>query len=84
MERRVARTYVTNFQRWRPLAIDLPMLQLAWQAQDRFGFNWWDCLIVAAARMAECDYLLTEDLQHGQDLDGLVVIDPFAVAPDAI
>jgi predicted nucleic acid-binding protein len=45
--------------------------------------NWWDCLIVAAARISECDYLLTEDLNHGQDLDGLRVIDPFVVEPGA-
>ena len=64
--------------------MDLGTIAAAWHLQDRFGFNWWDCLIVAAARLSECDYLLTEDLQHGQDLDGLVVIDPFAVAPDAI
>jgi predicted nucleic acid-binding protein len=45
--------------------------------------NWWDSLIVAAARISECDYLLTEDLNHGQDLDGLRVIDPFVVEPGA-
>ncbi len=84
MDRVAARTYVANFRHWRPLAMDLGTVAAAWHLQDRFGFNWWDCLIVAAARLSECDYLLTEDLQHGQDLDGLVVIDPFAVAPDAI
>jgi predicted nucleic acid-binding protein len=79
-----ARTYLKDFLAWRPLVLDGIVLLAAWQAQDRFGFNWWDCLIVAAARIAECDYLLTEDLQHGQDLDGLRVIDPFAVGPDEL
>jgi predicted nucleic acid-binding protein len=37
---------------------------------------------VTAARSAECSLLLTEDLQHGQDLDGLRVIDPFQATPE--
>jgi predicted nucleic acid-binding protein len=31
-----------------------------------------------------CSYLLTEDLQDGQDLDGLVVLNPFIHAPDTV
>ncbi len=46
--------------------------------QDHFQFSWWDALIIAAAHSAGCRYLLTEDLQAGQDLDGLLVINPFS------
>ena len=51
------------------------------EIQDRFGFHFWDALVVAAAKAAGCDTLLTEDLQHGQDLDGLRVVSPFEEAP---
>lgn len=44
--------------------------------------EWLDRLIVASARAAECSILLTEDLQHSQDLDGLRVADPFQVSAD--
>ena len=84
MDKVVARTYIANFRHWRPLTIDQSAVEVAWDVQDRFRFNWWDCLIVAAARLGECDYILTEDLQHGQDLDGIVVIDPFQVEPNAV
>jgi predicted nucleic acid-binding protein len=84
MDRSAARKYIANFRYWYPLAVNLEIIEAAWRAQDRFGFNWWDCLIVAAARIAECKYLLTEDLQHGQDLDGLVVVNPFEVAPNEV
>ncbi len=84
MNRAAARTYIANFRHWRPIVTDATAVDLAWQTQDRFGFNWWDCLIVAAARLAGCGYLLTEDLQHGQDLDGIVIINPFEIAPDAV
>jgi len=43
--------------------------------------SWWDALIVSSAQIAGCDYLLTEDLSHGQDLGGVQVVDPFQVEP---
>ena len=44
----------------------------------------WIALIVAAAKAASCCYLLTEDLQAGQKLDGIEVVNPFQRGPDLI
>lgn len=46
---------------------------------QRYGFSWFDALIVAAALDCNCPTLYTEDLQHGQLLeDGrLQVLNPF-------
>jgi predicted nucleic acid-binding protein len=45
---------------------------------QRYGFSWFDSLIVAAALECGCQTLYTEDLQAGQTIDGtLVVINPF-------
>jgi len=84
MDRAAARKYIANFRYWYPLAMDLTVIETAWRLRDRFQFNWWDCLIIAAAQIAECGYLLTEDLQHGQDLDGILVLNPFEVAPGEV
>ncbi|MBI4872038.1 MAG: PIN domain-containing protein [Candidatus Riflebacteria bacterium] len=40
--------------------------------------SFWDALVVRAASMAGCRRLLTEDLQHGQLLEGVRVENPFA------
>lgn len=45
--------------------------------QERYGFSYYDSLIVAAALEAGCTRLYTEDLQHGQQIQQLTVIDPF-------
>ena len=45
--------------------------------QQRLGFAFYDSLIVAAALEAGCKRLLTEDLQHGQRIEGLRVENPF-------
>ena len=42
------------------------------------GFSFYDALIVASALAAGCDTLLTEDLQAGQRIAGLTVVNPFA------
>ena len=45
------------------------------KTQHRLG--WYDCLIVAAAAEGGCDTLYSEDLQHGRQFGGLVIINPF-------
>lgn len=79
--RNTTRAEVRDLLAWRPVAVDAGVLHQAWQIQDRYQFTFWDSLIVAAAKAASCGYLLTEDLQHGQDLDGLIVLSPFRQNP---
>ena len=45
--------------------------------QERYGFSFYDSLIVAAALEGHCTRLLSEDLQHGQQIQGLRVENPF-------
>lgn len=76
-----ARAVVQALWAWQPVAADPRLFLTAWAVQDQFGLSWWDALIVAAARLAGCSHLLTEDLQHGQDLDGIRVVNPFKGNP---
>ena len=63
-----ARADVLDLSAWSPVAPDLQMLAAAWSAEERFGLSFWDALIVAAAQVARCNVLLTEDLRHDMDL----------------
>ena len=45
--------------------------------QGRHGFSFYDSLIVAAALEAGCTRLYSEDLQHGQRIQGLTIVNPF-------
>jgi predicted nucleic acid-binding protein len=40
-------------------------------------FSFWDALVLYAAKQAGCKLLLTEDLQHGQTIDGVRIVNPF-------
>lgn len=77
----VARQEVRELQTWRPAAMDAEVVSGAWEIEDRYGLSFWDALIVSAALRLGCRHLLTEDLQAGQDLDGLLVVDPFRTPP---
>ena len=72
-----ARADVDDLAAWSPVVINIGVVEAAWAIEDRFGLSFWDGLVVAAAQVARCDVLLTEDLQHGADLDGVRVVDPF-------
>jgi predicted nucleic acid-binding protein len=78
------RAEIRDLLDWRPVAIDAEILEVGWKVQERYQLSFWDSLIVAAAKAASCRYLLTEDLQADQDLDGLVIVNPFGRAPDEI
>jgi predicted nucleic acid-binding protein len=44
----------------------------------RYRYAFYDCVIIAAALLADCDVLYSEDLQHGQVIEGvLTIINPF-------
>lgn len=41
------------------------------------GFSFYDALIIASAIEAGCDVLYSEDLQHGRNIGGLAIVNPF-------
>ncbi len=82
--REQARAEVRDLLAWRPVQVEGEVIERAWKLQDRYRLSFWDALIVAAAKSASCRYLLTEDLQSDQSLDGVRVVDPFLCGPDSL
>ncbi|MEW5853855.1 MAG: PIN domain-containing protein [Myxococcota bacterium] len=81
MRKEEARDFVRELMTWSPVPVDAVLVERAWSLQDRFSLSFWDALIVAAAHASGCTHLLSEDLQDGQDMEGVVVVNPFAHAP---
>ena len=78
-----ARAEVRDLLAWRPLPVSAALLEQSWKLQDRYRLSFWDAMIAAAAKATGCRYLLTEDLQAGQSLDGVVVLSPFSNSPES-
>jgi len=51
---------------------------LGFNLAQRFGLTIYDALIVAAALLAKCRIVYSEDLQDGQIIESLTVRNPFA------
>lgn len=64
------------FRTWRVIRPGGRDVLRAHELADRYTFSFWDGMMVHTARVAGVDWLLTEDLQHGQELAGLTVINP--------
>lgn len=60
-----------------PIPITAVLHREARALSERYRFRIYDSLIVAAALEAGCRVLYTEDLQHGQVIDGLRIENPF-------
>jgi predicted nucleic acid-binding protein len=56
---------------------DTGMILEAIAVSKRFGFSFWDALIVQAARQGGSEILYSEDLQHNQDVVGVRIVNPF-------
>jgi len=80
----IARQDVRSLLSWQPVPVDGRVIEGAWHLQDHFQLSWWDALIVSAAQIADCHYLLTEDLQEGQKLGGVEMINPFRLSPEEL
>ncbi|MEX0966636.1 MAG: PIN domain-containing protein [Bacteroidia bacterium] len=56
----------------------LSVVQIALDIMLTRQLSFWDALIVAAADRANCSVLITEDSNHGQQILGMKVQNPFA------
>ena len=71
---------VSRYFAWKPLQSDEALLRCAREIESRYRINWWDCMVVGAAQMQDCELLLTEDLQDRAVFGSVRVRSPFTLA----
>ncbi len=69
--------FIDTWQRFRVQEMSVALMLEALAAARRWRVSYWDAAIVEAARILDCDELLTEDLNAGQVFDGVTVVNPF-------
>lgn len=53
------------------------LLEAALGIRSESGFSFYDSLVIAAARAAQCQVLYSEDMQHGQLVGDVSIVNPF-------
>ena len=72
-----ARGIIRNYLAWCVEANEPSAVLLASEIGERNRISFWDALIVASAARAGADRILSEDLSHGQVLEGVRIENPF-------
>ncbi len=72
-----AREVVQDYESWVQSYITTSTVVRASEISEIWQISFWDGLIVAAAKEAGAAELLTEDLNHGQLVEGIRIVNPF-------
>ena len=75
-----ARATISRYLVWH-IEVNTPNSILrASEIQERYRLSFWDALIVASAAKVGATILYTEDLNHGQIIERVRIINPFLMA----
>jgi len=72
-----AKAIIDIFSLMPVLDLDLAMVNRAIDTHVRYDLSYWDALILAAAERAECRQVYSEDFNHKQIYNDIIVINPF-------
>jgi predicted nucleic acid-binding protein len=72
-----AREIVRDYAQWVATPTTAQTVIRASEISERWRLSFWDSLILAAAEEQDCSTMLTEDLNSGQTVDGIQIINPF-------
>jgi predicted nucleic acid-binding protein len=61
------------------LPIESANVLQAMEVKQKYGYTYWDSLVLATALLHNCSILYSEDMQHGQFINStLRIVNPFA------
>ncbi|MFZ0727988.1 MAG: PIN domain-containing protein [Desulfobacterales bacterium] len=75
-----AREIIHSYFVWHIELNDIRTILMASEFEERHQLSFWDALIVAAACTVKAEKILTEDLNHGQEIEAVLIENPFLPA----
>jgi predicted nucleic acid-binding protein len=72
-----ARGIILNYFSWQVEAVEPNTILSASEIEEKYVLSFWDSLIIATASQSEARNILTEDLNHGQIIEGVLIENPF-------
>lgn len=77
MDARSAQAIISDLCTWEVVVIDGDDIIAGIDLAARHQLSFWDAMIVEAALNGGASLLLSEDLSHGQKMNGVVISNPF-------
>jgi predicted nucleic acid-binding protein len=81
LEPDAALAIVEQYLTWRVVENTGELLVAGIRLASSLQVSFWDALILEAALKAGCDHVWTEDLNHGQRVKNLTIVNPFLGEP---
>lgn len=72
-----AREIIQNYLAWPVQVNDVETTIRASEISEKDCLSFWDALIIAAAHRMQAKKIITEDLNHGQTIEGILIVNPF-------
>lgn len=72
----IAKGMLSSFENFEVILVDPTLIKDAVDCHVLNQISFWHALIVVSAKSAECERLLTEDLNHGQVISGVQIENP--------
>ena len=69
--------FVSIFKQMNVVSLDFKWTERALEIKGRYGIQFFDSLLLAAAEANGCDEIYTEDLNDGQVYCGIKAVNPF-------
>jgi predicted nucleic acid-binding protein len=77
LEHAIAAALIQTWLRFTVQETSLNVMLGALEIKAAHQLSYWDAAIVAAARALGCTELLSEDVAHGREIEGVLIRDPF-------
>lgn len=75
---------VKNLSKWNVIVNDVNILLAAIEIHEEHKYSFWDSMIIAAAIKGGAKALLSEDLSDNQEIEGLIIKNPFKILKEVL
>lgn len=77
LRRTQVRRLLNNYLAWEVAVNNGPTILQAIEIEENYNISFWDAMILSAAYTKNAAVLITEDLNEGQKIEGITIINPF-------
>lgn len=77
IDQKMAKEIIRDLMKWHVVVNNGDSILDAIDISEKYGYSFWDSLIIEAALTGGVSVLLSEDLQHGQVISGVTIRNPF-------
>ncbi len=77
IDKAIARRLIKKYFSWEVVINNPEIIIQASEIEENYKISFWDSLIVSAAFSQNAATILTEDFNHGQYIEGIIIKNPF-------